>query len=318
MIVEPIKAKKYVQFVANLLHCLEKSKVNDGQDKIDKALNDLKSAYNLQEFNSQGQIKNELVNELGAIPNRVEFLIENAFAYDAYSFIEELQNDNINLVMQLVFLCMIHALDMLIIYYSTESKNLRQYEIMFSNNSFDSGSGANNEDKLNHSYFVLLNPDGTYNILNSKGDSSSNINIVNKAHSFQMTSPNDNVPKINPLHMTFDETSSNKNFNQLNLTQANTYQNLNNSMMPPTMPNNQFLQNRVNFQPQFPGFMPGRTNMSEDLGYKPTNPSMPMQLNYGNNSIASSQNMPPNVEYLPKPNVHPFYPPKDRKLKISF
>lgn len=235
MIVEPVKAKKYVQVVANLIHCVKSKQSLDGYDTIDSIRNDMVKGFNLKMIENQHKITKELVNELGAIPNQVDFLIEDTLPYDAYTFIDELEDGNIDPTMEILFLCMIHALDMMLIYYSPESKSLRQYEILLSNNSFHSDNDeVNNENKTNHTFYVFLYPDGTQCLFKASESNINNMVPSAKAHSFQVAAQNEDIAHLNPLHMTFDGPFTNARMNQLNLTHAPTYQNLNNSMMPPS------------------------------------------------------------------------------------
>lgn len=158
-------------------------------------------------------ITKELLGELGAIPNQVEYLIEDALPYDAYTFIEELENGKIDMGLQILFLCMIHALNVCILYESPVSKDVREYQVTYSDssdNSLEDDYPQGTTNSPNYNYYVFVNKSGSSEVLNSKSNTAQAHFQPMKAHSFQMPTPNQvPIAQPNQLHMTYDASLQN-------------------------------------------------------------------------------------------------------------
>lgn len=166
MIAEPIKAKQNLQFVSNLLYAINKQQgkgISDQMAKVKKVLPKLQPLENTKE------ITDELINELSSIPNQLEYLIDESFPYDANTFIEELEKGRIDMIYQILFFCMIHTLDVSIIYESGSNQELREYQVMYSCNSedsFNSNSPTRDAKKnITFNYYVFVQQDGKTEVL---------------------------------------------------------------------------------------------------------------------------------------------------------
>uniref|UniRef100_A0A7S3N525 CSD domain-containing protein n=1 Tax=Euplotes harpa TaxID=151035 RepID=A0A7S3N525_9SPIT len=206
MIAEPIKAKQNLQFVSNLMHAIKNQEVKAKSDLVENAKTKIPK---LSKLNHAKDIKKELINELSSIPNQLEYLIEESFPYDAYTFIEELEADKIDMIYQILFFCIIHTLDVSIIYESGASNELREYQVLYSSNSedsFDSGSPVDDAPKeVNFNYYVFIHQDGSSEVMSCSQERSQVIIQPAKAHSFQAQPTNQKaIPQANQMSMTFD------------------------------------------------------------------------------------------------------------------
>ena len=187
MIAEPIKAKQNLQFVSNLLYAIKKQEKEEKSDQIDKAK---KIFPKLQPIENIKEITDELISELSSIPNQLEYLIDESFPYDSNTFIEELENGKIDMIYQILFFCMIHTLDASIIYESGSSKELREYQVMYSWNSedsFHSNSPPRNTRKdIIFNYYIFVNQDGTTEVMTWNQNQSQISFQPLKSHSFQV------------------------------------------------------------------------------------------------------------------------------------
>jgi len=142
---------------------------------------------NLVEISSTERITQEIVNELSTIPHQLEYLIEYTMPYDAYTLIEELENGKIDLTLQVLFLCILHALNMNIIYESPSNKEFREYSCITKNpqEKFDQEYSSNQE-KLEFDYYAFVYQDGTTDVFSVKQQQIQEASVPVKSQSFHL------------------------------------------------------------------------------------------------------------------------------------
>ena len=156
------------------------------------------------------------MSELSNIPHQLEYLIEEALPYDAYTFIEELESGKVEGVLQVLFLSIIHALNISIIYQSGESNELREY-LCKGEDSFDSKDPIEDHtESPNINYYVFVCQDGTSEVYSVQNSQNKIRQEPIKAHSFQTKHPvNSPFPQRNTMSVIFDSSQRNSNLNHL-------------------------------------------------------------------------------------------------------
>lgn len=210
MIAEPIKAKRNVEFVCNLLHLMEKQQGAEPTDRLMTVKSNISKEYMLTKIEHPQQITKEIIDELSTIPNQLEYLIEDALPYDAYTFIEELENGKVNIVLQVLLLCIIHALNVSIIYESGLSKEPREYSCS-TEDSFDSNTPlGDKENEAGYNYYAFVYQNGECEVFSAQQNSKLQHIPPPKAHSFQYPpSQPSSFPHSSPISMTFDASLNN-------------------------------------------------------------------------------------------------------------
>lgn len=205
MIAEPIKAKRNVEFVCNLLYVMEKQQRDLPTDKLKSVKSNISKECMLTKIEHPQQITKEIIDELSTIPNQLEYLIEDALPYDAYTLIEELEKGKVNIVLQVLLLCIIHARNMSIIYESGLSKEPREYSCS-TEDSFDSNSPLGDKEKEpRHNYYAFVYLNGECEVFSAQQGSKVQNVPPPKAHSFQYpTTLPAGFPHSSPISMTFD------------------------------------------------------------------------------------------------------------------
>jgi hypothetical protein len=161
---------------------------------------------NLVHIKNTQKINQEIVSEFSRIPHQLEYLIEDALGYDAYTFLEELESGRVETVLQVLLLCVLHALNVLIIYQSGRTKTLREYACR-TEDSFDfkSPSGDNNSG-TKFDYYAFVYKDGTSEVYTVQ--TTQNIESLfaqSKANSFLVEPSHPKpFPRENPMSMTYD------------------------------------------------------------------------------------------------------------------
>jgi hypothetical protein len=126
MIAEPIKAKRNMEFICNLLH-LTSTCTPSSTSPLKLHRESLVKSLRLTKLLSSEEIRAEIVYELSTIPNQLEYLIEDALPFDSYTFIEKIENGEVDVTVQILLLCIIHAMNMNILYESSLSEDIREY-----------------------------------------------------------------------------------------------------------------------------------------------------------------------------------------------
>lgn len=117
----------------------------------------------------------------------------------------------------MLFLCILHSLNLSIIYQSGDSQELREYACV-KEDSFDSKDPLEDKnDNKNFDYYAFVYQDGSSEIFCLKPKKSEGANVKSHSHSFQIDNPQNNFGSKNPMSMTFDASLGNCKYFKRNM-----------------------------------------------------------------------------------------------------